>query len=252
MVFLLFILGAALGSFLHVVAERYMTSRNAFSGRSYCPHCKKTLSAFELVPILSYVLSRAECRSCKAEIPVHYPILELLTGVVTVALFMPVITSQSGMYVAILAYIIACILVVLIRIDTKHMLLPDGFIYLLAVIGMLYGYFSGRDFSDCIFGILAGSGALYLLWVGTGGRGIGFGDVKLMIPLGIVFGLQGVVTLLFISFFSGGVVGVFLLASGRVTPKTAIPFGPFLAGSALFLLVFPAVVGRFFAILGVY
>ena len=241
-VVLLFLLGAAIGSFLDVVVERYMSSKSPFTGRSFCPHCKKTLSAWELIPIFSYIYSRAKCRGCSAEIPAHYPGIELLTGILAVSLLF------SG---HILLFIAACILIILIRIDAKTMLLPDGHIYALTAVASVYALLIHRDINDIAFGVLAGAGSLYLLWIGTGGRGIGFGDVKLMIPLGILFGLQGVVTLLFFSFFAGGLISLFLLATKNVTPKTAIPFGPFLAGAALFIMIFPNVVDRFFMFLGV-
>lgn len=251
-VFILFCFGSAIGSFLHVVAERYGTKDGVLKGRSYCPHCKKTLASFELVPLLSYMYSRAKCRRCGAEIPFHYPVIEFLTGCMAVFLLLPSILNGSNIFLTFPLFIAACILIILIRIDSKSMLLPDQYIYALTIVAMLYAFFVHSDITSIVFGMLAGAGALYLLWITTGGRGIGFGDVKLMIPLGILFGVQGVVVLLFLSFVAGGAVSVFLLAANRVTPKTAIPFGPFLAGAALLLLAFPMIVDRFFTLLGVY
>ncbi|MEK7499910.1 MAG: prepilin peptidase, partial [Patescibacteria group bacterium] len=225
-VFFLFCFGAAIGSFLHVVGERYGTRLSFSKGNSFCPHCKKSLSARELIPIFSYIFSAAKCRGCKTEIPVSYPITELLTGLLAVALL------YNG---NILLFLAACLLIILIRIDSNLMLLPDNYIYLLIGISIAYARYINADFTDIIFGMLAGAGSLYLLWIGTSGRGLGFGDVKLMIPLGILFGFQGVVALLFLAFFVGGLLSIFLLACGRVGPKTAIEFGPFLAGSALCL-----------------
>lgn len=253
---ILFCFGAAIGSFLHVVGERYGTGlsfvgnpapHSAANGRgdggSFCPVCKKRLHAIETVPILSYTVSGARCKGCKTEIPVSYPITELLTGLLAISLLF---------HGNILLFIAACILVILIRIDSRLMLLPDKYVYLLTGISIAYAYYVHADVTDIIFGMLTGTVALYLLWIFTGGRGIGFGDVKLMIPLGILFGFQGIVTLLFLAFFVGGVVSVFLLLSGKVTPKTAVPFGPFLAGAALLLMVFPKLTNLFFMFLGVY
>ncbi len=251
-VFILFCLGATIGSFLHVVAERYMTGQTALAGRSYCPHCKKTLTARELVPLLSYMVSGARCRGCGAEIPVHYPINELLTGVMAVLLGLPSIIHQSGLLLPILLGVASCILIILIRIDSKTMVLPDGYIYALTGVAALCVFFLDKDINDIVLGAVVGAGALYLLWAVTGGAGIGFGDVKLMVPLGILFGVKGVIALLFFSFLAGGAMSIFLLATKRVTPKTAVPFGPFLAGAALFLMAFPEFTDRFFTFLGVY
>lgn len=254
-VLFLFCFGACIGSFLHLTAERYGTNSGILgaskANQSHCPYCKKALGVWELIPIFSYIFSRAQCSRCKIEIPVHYPIIELLTGLLAVVFFVPAIIDQAGFYHAVLAFLFACTLIILLRIDARLMLLPDTYIYLLTVLTVVSALLAHADFENIVFGILAGSGALYFLWAGTLGKGIGFGDVKLMIPLGIFFGFQGVVTLLFLSFFAGGALGIFLLASRLVTPKTAIPFGPFLAGSALFLMVFPSSIDRFITILGV-
>lgn len=251
LVFTLFAFGAIIGSFLHVVAERYMSYGSAFSGRSICPQCKKILSPRELIPIFSYIIQRARCISCGAEIPFHYPLIEALSGFLVVALLAPALQSGASMVLAILLLVVAYILIILIRIDAKTMMLPDGFILLVGCFAILFAALEGRSVESAIFGMLAGAIPLYVLWAITGGRGIGFGDVKLMIVLGILFGAQGAISLLFFAFFAGGTIGIFLLATGKATAKTAIPFGPFLAGSALLLMVFPGLENLFFAFLGV-
>ncbi len=250
----LFLFGAIIGSFLHVVAERYGTGESIVGNKgrgSVCPHCKKNLSARELVPIFSYILQRARCASCKQEIPFHYPVLELLSGLVTVLLLMPPVQGQADGAAAGILLFAAYVLLVLIRIDAKSMILPDGYIAILGGAALLYAYRSGSTVQEAFVGALAGALPLYALWIATSGKGIGFGDVKLMIPLGIAFGFRGAITLLFFAVCAGGMVGIFLLASKKAGPKTAIPFGPFLAGAALVLMVFPTISDRFFAFLGV-
>mgnify|MGYP001619395892 CR=1 FL=1 len=250
-VFILFALGSAIGSFLHVVAERYMAGENPFLGNSMCPHCKKKLTARELVPIFSYIFQKAKCRGCNAYIPMHYVLLELLSGFLCVVLLAPTLVSGQILVVPILLYVSACILIILIHIDARSMMLPDRFIRFLGIIAFAIALYSGMSGDNMAYGALIGSGLIYAIWLATAGQGIGFGDVKLMIPLGILFGFQGAVTLLFIAFFVGGLVGIVLLATHSATRKTAIPFGPFLAGAALVLLVFPSIPDRFFALLGV-
>ena len=247
----LFAFGAIIGSFLHVVAERYGSEKSPWRGHSVCPDCKKTLSAKELIPIFSYITQQARCISCRVEVPFHYPLVEALSGFLAIALLAPALQSGASIVLAILLLVVACILIILIRIDAKTMMLPDGFILLVGFFTILFAALEGRSVESAIFGMLAGAIPLYVLWAITGGRGIGFGDVKLMIVLGILFGFQGAITLLFFSFFAGGVIGIFLLATGQATAKTAIPFGPFLAGSALLLMVFPNLANLFFAFLGV-
>lgn len=250
-IFILFAFGSAIGSFLHVVAERYMAGESPFLGNSICPHCKKKLTARELIPIFSYLFQKARCRGCGAHIPMHYALLELLSGFLCVALLAPALVSAQLSITPVLLYIAACILLILIHIDARSMMLPDIFVLLLGIVAFAVATFSELSGDSIVFGALAGAGCIYVIWLATAGQGIGFGDVKLMIPLGIMFGLQGAVTLLFIAFFVGGIVGIALLATKSATRKTAIPFGPFLAGAALVLLVFPGISDRFFALLGV-
>ncbi len=191
----LFCMGAIIGSFLHVVAERYGSRTSALSGRSYCPHCKKKLTALQLVPLFSYMHSRASCMFCRQEIPFHYPVIELSAGILAVALMAPSMIGQSGALSSFLLFCIACVLLVLIRIDMKSMILPDRYVLLLGGCAVIATNISGRSVDDAVLGALIGAGTLYALWIGTGGAGIGFGDVKLMIPLGILFGIQGIIAL---------------------------------------------------------
>lgn len=270
---ILFALGAAVGSFLHVIAERYMLRASStlgvspltpsvfpacvkeigvLFGRSMCPYCKKQLTATELIPIFSYIFQKATCRGCGARIPMHYICIELLSGFLAVALLAPAIFAGQELLVPILLYIAACVLIILMHIDARSMMLPDLFILFLGIIALALSLASDRAGDDMAFGALAGAGVIYAIWLATAGQGIGFGDVKLMMPLGILFGLQGTVTLLFIAFFIGGLVGIVLLATKRAGRKTEIPFGPFLAGAALLLLIFPNITGLLFGLFGVY
>lgn len=247
----LFALGSAIGSFLHVVAERYMNGTSPVRGHSICPHCKKRLSAYELIPIISYIVQRAHCRGCGAAIPMHYPLLELVSGVLFLLVFLPVVTASQSLVLALCIYIAACLLLILLHIDARSMMLPDIYILMLAGMSIVIAYLTGSTADQMALGALVGSGAIYAIWLATAGEGIGFGDVKLMIPLGMLFGLRGSITLLFLAFFIGGMVGIVLLAMKKAGRKTAIPFGPFLAGAALLLLIYPQISDRFFALLGV-
>lgn len=250
-IFILFALGTAIGSFLHVVAERNMSGDGIVQGGSICPYCKKRLTPRELIPIVSYLLQRGRCRSCGVHIPMHYLIIELLTGFFCVAVLASAVFASAPLVVPILTFAVACILLILIHIDARSMMLPDKFIFIFGILATCIAVLSGKTGDDMAFGMLVGSGLIYVIWLATAGQGIGFGDVKLMIPLGILFGVQGTITLLFIAFFVGGLVGIVLLATKLATRKTAIPFGPFIAGAALLVLIFPQLPDRFFALLGV-
>ncbi len=136
-------------------------------------------------------------------------------------------------------------------IDLRTFYLPDTYILLLTIAAIARYITTQSDLMRAVWGVVIGTGGLFFLWAITRGKGIGFGDVKLMIPLGIIFGVKGIITLLFIAFVVGGMVGVFLLISKKATMKTAIPFGPYLAGVAILLLIFPNIINRFFFFLGI-
>lgn len=247
----LFLLGSAIGSFLLVVADRYMVGEGFLRGRSKCDACGHQLYWVDLIPYVSYVVSRGKCRYCNASLSLSYPLFEFAAGALCVALIVPVVYGGGSLMSAIIGYAIACILLILVRIDVVHMVLPDMF--LLGVAGLVVAKIAmGHVSYDSIaLGILVGAGFLYSLWSATGGAGIGFGDVKLMVPLGALFGLQGTITLLFVAFFIGGLLGIVLLALRKVHKKTAVPFGPFLIIAAYILMLYPSISDRFFQLIGV-
>lgn len=217
----LFIFGAAVGSFLNVLILRSIAGQT-FGGRSYCPHCKRQLTARDLVPIFSYIFLRGRCRSCRQPISVQYPIVELASGILLIL-----------SYPDILLFVAVCLLVVLFVIDLKSFILPDTFIVLLTIIAFLRWPVSWP-------GAAIGAGFLLLLWLATRGKGIGLGDVKLMVPLGLMAAVPGTIAILGVAFFFGAAIGLFLIGTHQANRKTAIPFGPFLAGAGILTLLFPA------------
>jgi len=264
---LAFVLGSVLGSFLNVVIFRTIArikdqesplrqgfggqagSRHYFSNashRSVCPHCERVLRWWELVPIFSFIGLNGRCQRCGGEISVQYPLVEAGLGVVAAIVAAQALASPATAIAGLLEIIIAALLVVLFIIDLKTMLLPDGFI-----VGLLVAVITFRVFTYALSGTSAslvtelwgpaiGAGFLLLLWILTKGRGIGLGDVKLMIPLGLLAGPLGTVALLFIAYMIGGLLALYLLLRKHATLTTALPFGPFLCGAAVLLLVWPA------------
>ena len=227
---LIFLFGAVIGSFLNVVILRSIKGES-LNGRSKCPGCQHTLAWYELVPVFSFLVQRGRCRSCGAGISLQYPIVELLSGIAAALLFPNI-----------LAFLLFAVLLVLFVTDLHTFLLPDFFTVLLTAIVLYSG-------SVSYGGMLIGTGFMLFLWAVTSGRGIGFGDVKLMIPLGLFFGVEGVVALLAGAFITGGLVGTYLLVTGKASRKTAIPFGPYLTGFAMLFLVYPAIIEMFWSFL---
>jgi prepilin signal peptidase PulO-like enzyme (type II secretory pathway) len=238
--FILFAFGAIIGSFLNVVALRFISQEDIVHKPSHCPQCGHRLTWLELFPIFSYIFLKAHCRHCTQIISPQYPIVEAATGFITLLLFWPgnvVYTFPQ----AILIFIAIAVLLVLCIIDAKTFILPDLFIIILAVLAILFlvTHISQAIFMSALIGTLVGSGFLWIIWYATGGRGLGLGDVKLMGPICFFLGGPATAVCLFIAFMIGGLFGTFLLVTKHASMKTAIPFGPFLAGSAILLLLLP-------------
>lgn len=236
---LAFTIGAALGSFLNVVILRYKGRLGGvITGRSKCPACHKTLTWPELVPLLSFIFQRGRCRACRNQLSLQYPLVELITGISVLILFTPLPTSAIAITSAILSTVSITLLIVLFVIDLRTLILPDTFIIILATVVALTLLFNYQPL-NILYGAGLGSGALAFLWLITRGRGLGLGDVKLMLPLGALFGPTNTLILLFLAFITGGIIGTSLLITGRANMKTPIPFGPFLTAVAILFILIP-------------
>jgi prepilin signal peptidase PulO-like enzyme (type II secretory pathway) len=241
-----FLFGASVGSFLNVLALRWLAGK-AITGRSLCPHCQQSLPWFSLVPLLSFMFLHGRCTHCTCPISVQYPLIEFIAGLCALILFIPLPSTYSAWLAQLLIFIMIALLLVLAIIDSRSFLLPDTHIIILSLIVLLYLWLiSPGVWFEPLLGSLLGSGFLFLIWLATRGRGLGFGDVKLMLPLGALFGFPAVFILLWLAFIAGGLVGLWLLWRGRANLKTALPFGPYLVLAALILLLAPQLVDQVF------
>ena len=241
-----FLFGTAIGSFLNVVIHR-LPRGESLAGRSACPHCKVTLAWFDLVPILSFVFLRARCRRCRAPIAWRYPLIELLTALLAVAVLVR-FGAGPGAF-AYFAFGAALIAVTFIDLDWRiipdAITLPGVLIGLGAALGLellsAAGSFPAHTLR-ALSGALGGALGLWLVALGyrraTGVEGLGFGDVKLAALLGAFLGLGGVFLTIFLASAIGSLAGLALIASGRGSTRTALPFGAFLAPVGIFVLFY--------------
>ena len=234
---IIFLFGAIIGSFLNVVIYRYNTGRT-LGGRSICMSCGKALRWFELVPVISWLAQAGKCVRCRSIIPFQYPLVEAVTGL----LFLGVVRMYIGLlpnttlflWAVIPAVFLWCMLMVIAVYDIRHKIIPDLFAYLFIIISALLLFVTPHglvlpDTWDFLAGFVIPL-PFALLWYVTGGRVIGFGDIKLMMGIGFFLGLGMGIAAVVLAFWIGALVGVFLLLThGKdVTMKTQIPFGPFL------------------------
>ncbi len=233
--FFIFVFGAIVGSFLNVVILRYNTGRSIVTGRSSCFSCSQKLGWFNMIPIFSFLLQRGKCSSCFSKISWQYPTIEFLTAISFVLLYL-----KFGLTFYLLFYaIFFSILIIIAVYDIRHKIIPDYFVYLLALLAFLrlvyiYFYVSPEvAVSSFIGGVLM---FLFLgsFWFFSDGRWMGLGDAKLILALGWLETFCYGITALVYSFWVGAVIGVLInLLFKRIKE---VPFAPFLIAG--FMIVF--------------
>ncbi|MBI5005118.1 MAG: prepilin peptidase [Candidatus Lloydbacteria bacterium] len=261
-----FVFGTIIGSFLNVVIARYQTGLG-LGGRSQCFSCGNILAWYELFPIISFLFQKGRCKTCKSAISWQYPIIELLTGVIFLALFFKFfIVGQAFMgaaYTDIALFFsvlfIACLFIIISVYDFKHAIIPNNFIYAVDAVAFA-GLFVGARMNTAAF-ITGVAFFLFfaLLWLLSGGRAMGFGDAKFALGIGWLLGPAQGISALLVAFWSGAVIGVLLVGASHIhtlflarksfTLKSEIPFGPFLAFGACVSFLFNLDVGVFISLL---
>ena len=257
----MFLLGLAAGSFINVVAFRLprmmetawraecieITSERPPANvpprfdlvhpPSGCPACGHRISLLENIPVLSYVMLGGRCSACRWRIPVRYPIVETCGALVAGAAAM-----QFGVGVAAAG---ACLLgwglLALGTIDLETRLLPDSITMPLLWSGLAFNLLNTfAPLSDCVIGAMVGYAVLWAVHHGfrllTGREGMGHGDFKLLALLGAWLGWQALPSIVLLASLAGAVAGITLVARGRVSRDTPIPFGPYLAAAGLLML----------------
>lgn len=259
----IFLFGLALGSFLNVVIYRAIHGESPFEGRSKCPKCKRTIRAIDNIPLLSYMLLGGKCRWCKTAISWSYPVVELLTGILFVwwfaagSLFFRLTQSPLLYIQPVFWLVVGMLLIVVFVVDMLYGIIPDVVVWSLGISAFCYrilltlsGAMQPMDFFRAIVSGIGVSLFFLSLIVLTGGRGMGMGDVKLALVMGLILGWPRILVAVFLSFFIGAIVAVFLLAFGKKRFGQTVPFGPFLViGTALALVWGEQLWSSYFALL---
>ncbi len=219
----LVLLGLIAGSAVSAVAFRLPRGISWAAGRSRCTSCGAELGVLDLVPLLSFIASRGRCRHCGASIGWRYPITEVVCAGLVPAF--PLL--------ALWGYV----LVALMWIDLDYQILPDELTLLGTLLGLSAAFTVPGGGREALFGIVLGSGVLWLLgWLYLKVRhveGMGGGDVKLAAMFGAALGWKLTLVTLFLAALAGSAWGLALIASGRGSGKTALPFGTLLAPAAM-------------------
>ena len=205
---------------------------------STCPKCDHEIKPWENIPVISYLFLRGKCASCKTSISLRYPIIELVTGVLSVA----VICVLGANWAGLTALFLTWMLIALTMIDFDTQLLPDNMTLPLIWLGLIvnaYGVFVPLE--TALWGAVAGYLSLWSVYhlfkLITGKEGMGFGDFKLLAALGAWMGWQLLPVIILLSSLVGAVVGITLIVTMGKDKNIPIPFGPYLAAAGWIALL---------------
>ena len=263
------VFGLAVGSFLTVVIRRMGTGETILWGRSHCPSCRRALTWFELLPVLSFLLQRGRCRSCGRAVSRFYPAVELTSAGLFVALgssalggvlppppfALSALAALPGLgsMAAWLAYylLFAAAAVAVSFYDFERRLIPTGLTRFLLVLGLAAqgaGLIGPHTVSSLLPAVAVAGGSFLLFWSRwffSAGRAMGRGDADVALAIGLVVG-PGIGLLgLLLAFWMGALFGILMVLAGRLEWSSRIPFAPFLFGGALSALFLAPSLGAF-------
>jgi len=246
--FLIFIFGLSVGSFLNCVIYRLALPNPArrdlggLKSRSYCPHCKHNLGWQDLIPILSFLILKGKCRYCQKPISLQYPLVELATGILFLLI---VFRFSSDFLFSIFCLLISCFLIIIFVYDLKHYIIPDKIIYPAIAIALIFNTFysifiinNSKFLIQSLLSALGAASFFLIIVLVSRGRWMGIGDIKLAFFMGLFLSFPGILIALFSAFLIGAVLGLWLVAFGKKTMKSEVPFGPFLVTGTFIALFF--------------
>lgn len=241
---LVIILGLVIGSFLNVCIYRIPRELSVVSpARSYCPNCKYQLSAFDNIPVLSWIFLGGKCRNCKQSISGQYPLVEILSAIAAFECLVKFGLNPTS----VLIYFFTLSLIVITFIDLEFKIIPDVISYPGMIIGLTIGgtnqyfhFFSdpvSQSAQESLIGMFVGGGFFYIIswgyYLSTKEIGLGGGDIKLMGMVGTIFGWKIIADTIFLGSLFGAVIGIGVMIFAGGGRKSEIPFGPWLSLGAI-------------------
>lgn len=232
---IIFIFGTIIGSFLNVCIYRMPRNQSIAYPPSHCTNCNNNLKPYDLIPILSYILLKGRCRYCREKVSERYPIIEFLTGILYVLVYV-----KYGIAIDAIKYIImVSILIVIgmIDLDTTNIYFKTTLVgFIVAVTFLAIHAYRGLSVMNYIYGGIIGGGTLALIILITKG-GMGWGDAEICFVCGLFLGLKLTLLMLFLSFVIGSLIGLALISLKRKTRKDYIPFGPFIVLASIITIL---------------
>ena len=229
---IIFLFGIVIGSFVNVLIYRLPKNENIVVVNSHCMSCGHQLKWYDLVPLFSWIFLRGKCRYCKEKISVQYPLIEAVNGFGYVLIFLVCGLNLSS----ILYSVCFSMLVAISVIDWRTYEIPVGLNITILTLGIIQCILDYRNWSSYLIGMVCVSGFLFLLFIITGGRGIGGGDIKLMFAAGLLLGWKNIILALMLGCIIGSIIHIILM---KVSNKgRMLAFGPYLSLGILLAMLF--------------
>lgn len=230
------IIGLTIGSFLNVCIGRIPKKKSILFPPSHCPYCGQPLCILDLIPVISFLILRGHCNYCNRKISIRYPIVEVLNPILYIILFykFEILFIPYSIFVS--------LWLVIFFIDLENQIIPNslnltGFVLSVSfkIIESLY-LNSYMYLVDAVLGAIIGALPLFIIIKLTDG-GIGAGDMKLMVWVGIILGLKFTYYTLIMGIISASIVSIFLVILNIKNLKSSLPFAPFLTTAAFINLI---------------
>jgi len=222
---------------------------NLNSPASHCPHCSSRIKPWENIPLVSYFVLGRKCSSCENKISARYPLIEVITGVLTGL----IVYSFGPNWMTLSLLILVWSLVALTLIDFDHQILPDEITIPILWLGIFINSFelsSLISLRDSVIGAMAGYISLwtfnYFYKIVRGKDGMGYGDFKLFSALGAWLGWKALLPLIVLASTSGAILGILMIIFLQKNKLTPIPFGPFLSGAGVIFILWEPQINTFF------
>ncbi len=228
-----FIIGVFFGSFLGVLVDRIHIGESIVKGRSHCDFCKKELSPLDLIPLLSFIYLNGKCRYCKHKLSLHYPLIELTTGLFfafNAFYFLSNSFDLQSLINFLFGVTISCGAIIVFFTDLRFGIIPDKILMALFILSLIF--MLSKAPGSILIHILSavfGGGFFLLIFLLTRGKGMGFGDVKFSFLIGFILGFPSFVLSFYLAFLTGATLSIILILWGKKRLRSdTIPFGPFL------------------------
>lgn len=235
--FFIFLFGASIGSFLNCLIYRFHQKKSILH-RSFCPKCFHQLSWRDLFPIFSFFVLGRRCRYCQDKISWQHPLIEIITGGLFLYSFLNLysdfyLLNSSFYFLLVRNWFFLATMIFVFIYDLKYMLVEDLIVLPAILVIFIFNILIGQPLMTILGGAFVGWAIFFFQYILTRKKGIGEGDLRLGILIGMMFGWPEVLIAIFSAYIIGGFWAMILLAIKRKGFKSELPLGPFLAVGSL-------------------